>query len=976
MEPDFRPNPDDYEMPERATVEAVLVSLGDLQHRRMFFERLDNPHWVEAAAKLGVFATPPGTQVDEAGNLTYRLWPEGDYLVRMAQAVPAAVLAALQAHVETSNPYVARVVTQCAVRMPVAQARRLAPAVTEYLRQDFRHYLDPEDVVGVIVNLASGGVLEDALRVADSAYRPRPIETDASTPAWRRIDVATGLEPYWYRETLPRVIESLLPLGRRLVIRLKSWLESFQTSSRSYTEGQGDTSYVWRPSIGPHEQNQQMEEIGDALIDALRDSLSRVASTEEGVLDLVRLLYQSDQDLLRRIALHALANCDDSLIADAAISQAYEWLMSDDLLNQSFRREYSELAQRFLPRLEADRANRWVTHVLEGPPWDQPRLERIATYGRREDESVETAISRYKRVWRHTILAAVGVDALPDVARAALATLDEEDGQMEHPQFASYMTTWVGDRSPVTVEELAGWPTKQLVEYLSSWAPEERVGLGPEITREGLASTLQSAVRADAPRYAAEANEFLTADPLYVRAVLDGLREAVRQPGPAFPWENVLRLCVSAVGEGDNPGLDGTAEPHWQWVQRSVVALLDAAIGSGSDHGLPTSAQGEATSILSRLASHPDPTPEDESRLGGENMDPLTLSLNTVRPSALRALVQLAVRAASSSADATPISVPDREGPGWAISQACLSAVDTHLGPASDPSLASAAVFGELLGRLVWLDQDWLTDRLPRLLDADTAYRDVVVSTCLASYLPSSVLVETLRPWLSEWISRAAAREAIAGWRTHRPPIQLIGDHLVVLYCRTEIERQDDLVSRFFGGARVEDRAEVLGHLGWVLSKEGDVPESFSQRAMDLWDWRAALTTTGENDLDELAQFGAWVTSGRFPSDWWLPRLELAAGAPTFSVQWRLGEQLADASAQSPDQVLQIVKRLLEDRQEPYRRFELIRHVPTVIAEALDRGTPETQDDAEELLDELGRSGQLNMAEQVERRRRPEQETG
>ena len=106
-----------------------------------------------------------------------------------------------------------------------------------------------------------------------------------------------------------------------------------------------------------------------------------------------------------------------------------------------------------------------------------------------------------------------------------------------------------------------------------------------------------------------------------------------------------------------------------------------------------------ALSVLTVLSQHPDPTAEYERQYGGSNMDPLTMSLNTVRPAALRALLALL-----GSDKAQPIQAE------------ILDALDGRLGFARDNSLAMAAVFGEKIATMLVVNRDWFLARVDRLL--------------------------------------------------------------------------------------------------------------------------------------------------------------------------------------------------------------------------------------------------------------------
>lgn len=838
------------------------------------------------------------------------------------------------------------------------------------MRENFAHFIDPLDVVKLIETLATGGAISPAMRLATDAYAPRPTD-DGPHAGGRRRSVATGLEPYWYRETLPTVVEAL-PQGSKLVRTLRAWLEEYQLASGSFVRGSsGDTSYMWRPSIGPHEQNQQADEIGNALVDALRDAIPRAATDESGQLEILKGLFTSEQTLVRRVAIQGLVTLDVADESEASLDLAFEWLMSDDLSQGSFRREYSLLAKRFLPALGHSRADSWSDYVLGGPPWPREHLERVASFGMVDNQTLDETVAAYRRSWLHGMLSAVGAEALPRRVRGVLTKLNSEFGEYLHAEFPSYVTSWVGERSPVATDEIAAWPVDQLLQYLATWEPDKPRAVGPETTRDGLASTVRAVVRADSTIYARAAPLFRDTSPVYVRAVLEGLREAV-QDGVTFDWVSVLVLCRHAVAQVDVgvPTSDfSDADTRWNSVQRSVISLLEAGIESVSEARLPADLLDDALSILTPLTSSADPTPDQEARYGGDNMDPLTLSLNTIRPAAIRAIVHVAARVlVSTRAEADSTSKEGLGSSDFPTVVVALGIIDGRLGFDRDPSLATAAVFGESLVRLAWIDGAWLTARMPRLMALNAEYRDVVASTSLAVYQPSSLLLETLRPWIGDWLTRAVVGDDVLGWRAHRGASQLWGDHLVILYCTGRLKRDDDLVLNFFESASVKDRAETLGHLGWVLT-QAEVGEDFLQLAMSIWDWRMHLVETGAADIGELAGFGRWVISGKFSAAWWLPRLQVAASAPTFASHGNMGERLADVANTYPDEAMGALTRLLASHAEPYRRFDLIQHAPVVLAAALDLGTDDAKRAASDLIDGLGRRGHLDIMESVSRHR-------
>lgn len=964
--------PNDCDPPDAGAVESVLVRLGDLQHRRLFFERLQNPWWVRGLDEAGAFDRAPDLQEDDAGQLRFRPWPEGEYLARMAGAMPEDVARIFLRLGGTPNPYIARLVAQAAAKMPATSAASLANLVAGYLHEPWANYIDPLDVVGLIKLLATGDRLKAAARLAAHAYRPRA-DPDADPNAYR-VTVSAGLEVYWYGETLPQVVEALTPMGRVLVRTLRAWLEHYQVVSGSFNEAtSGDTSSIWRPSISPHEQNQGMEEIGDLLVDALRDAIPAVVGTSESdALDLLRELFDSRQPLIKRIAIHALAEMRLPNASEASVDLAYNWLTSETVLEADLRREYAHLARRFLPSLDGDRADAWANVVFAGPPWSAERLALIAARARSDGEPEDAIVQRYRRLWRHGTLSAIGHEALPPAARELLEELDREDGEYPHAEFTSYMSSWVGDRSPVDVEELETWDTESVVSFLESWEPDGRAYAGPEPSRDGLAGVVRAVVRSQPARWSSDAPRLRTTRAVFVRAAIDGLREAVKD-GAEIGWPEVLDLAQFCVEQQD-PTADASEpvddETRWRWAHRSVVSLLDAGIDAEGPARIPDLLLERVRQLLDPLSRASEPTPDYEAQYGGTNMDPLTLSLNTLRPAATRAVLRLVARIlVPIRTDADARSLDYAGASASPVAAAALASLEERVGFDRDPSLAMAAVFGEALARLAWLDRDWLSARLPDLMRADEAYRDVVISTALATYRASSLLVELLEPWIEPWLERAVRGESVLGWRAQRGAIQLWADHLTLLYGHGLLELDSVPLQQFFAVATSSDVGNALGHLGWMLVGSDEVAAPFLQRASALWDARLTEVQEGRAELEELAGFSWWVESDKFPAEWWLPRLRVAATAPSFEVHGKMGERLADAADAHPRETVEVLTVLLTARSEPFRRFGLMQKAPDVLATALDVGDDATQRAARDLMDQLGREGHLEILELVNGRR-------
>lgn len=953
--------------PDDDLVQNVLARIGDRQHRRVFFDRLQNPRWVTALSVRHVFDTPPETTLDASGMELWAPWPEGEYLVRMAPLAPTAVQPILVRISVSANPYVHQLILQAAVSLQAADAQALLPAVERYLAQGTLR--NNENVVRLIENLAKAGARRPAVRIAQAAFRPRSVDA-AEGDVPRRRSVVAGLDRYLYEQLLPRTVAALdTVLGDRALTTVAAWLEVFQEASGEYhAESKSDLSYIWRPAIGDHSQNSRYHELGDSLVEAVRNRAIADIRRGRSISDVTQTLERSGQPLLVRIAMHVLAATagEHSLARTEGLAR----LLENRLLGPDYRHEYAELARSILPVVEPTEQERWEALVFDGPPLQQDELEERAARYLQPDEELEKAVAKYREIWQLNLLSAVGFPSLPPSAALRLHELVDKYGEPSHPEFSSYMSSWSGPNSPLAQEELAQKSTLEIQHYLATWEPEVVETWGPGPSKEGLSRILQPVVADRALEFSGEAPRFADLDPTYVRAIFSGLTDAVKA-GVQINWEQAIRAALT-VSQHPDDGADSDAgmeeDVVWRYAHRAVAALLERGSSAEDEHGIPAGLLERGIEAVSPLIDHPDPTPDHEEQYGGSNMDPLTLSLNTTRPSAIRAITRLACRARSLMETGAGDRDRDREALDRAI-QSALRLLESRLWPHRDGSLASAAAFGEELGRLIWVDRDWVQRHADDLLTQDT-FGEVVLSTALATYRPSRDILDVVASVARGVVDRVAAGGvAVSGWRTDRSPIELIGDHLVVLRVQGALDADDPLLTHFFALAPVSARARVLGRVGWLLMHSDETPDAIIGRAKSLWESRAAAVDRAETPSDELVEFYWWVRSGKFDSSWWLPYLKQAASADGFDSNGMLGEALEEAAASAPGLVAEVLESLLATRDEPLRRYDLVEHAPTVIAAALDSGDLQTVETGQRIMDSLGRGGHLRIVELVEQKR-------
>lgn len=960
---------DGFEPPSDEEVHAVLARLGSLQLRRAFFAQLENPHWVTALAKQGGFVNPPATEVMPDGLVRSDPWPEVDYLVRMALVASSEVVGVFEGIADSTNQWVRRGIMEAATALAPEEAARLVPKLKEWPGDELANFrIDPNDITKAIVNLLGSPERAKGRQLANAYFAPRP---PAESPKFGTPEPISGIEPYWYAEGLPAVAEAL---GDNRIQALAGWLREYQKHSNSYEgERHYDLSHVWRPAIRVSAEH-HAHEIGDSLVDALRAALA--AETQQSIEPLSRLL-QDNQPLLRRIALDVLAESID-LVEDkspehaaeldereATLAQQASIVLGDEsFIESDYRGEYVPFVRACFAWRAVIDVSPFHDAIRQGPPaLRDERRERFAEDG---DTEADTAarMEDYKKRWQHTMLTLVGPDGLPEDLRDMLAALDAEYGELEVRDGEIQVGGFIGPSSPLDVEAMRELGDDDLIEHLRSWHPEPDNWMGP--SHEGQGRILTTALSTQCGRLSDRIQDLKTLRPTYVRAVVAGWREAIKAEC-ALPWAEILSLCewVADLGDDTKVPSEGDSfddDPDNRNLKFEVLQLIESGLAirpSDENPGLGEQYANQVEAILASYAADSEPTPEREAADSEGNQDPFTVSINTIRPEAIRALIRLVHRFPETDAAVEALSI-----------------LDTHMSGV-DPSLAVAAAVGEGTGRLFDSVRPWIEERVGAIFGGEPPtvdYQQVALSTTLAVHNVHLALLELLRGPLLLTISEIPTVEHVSGWKSHsRTYHQLIGDWILRAIIDGHLDYDDPLVEAWFEHADVDLRGDVLSHLAWLMTRWETVPEDIISRVADLWDWRIGHVREHPEDAAELAGIYWLARSEKYEVEWWLPRLEYASSAILdFQTRGMLGEKLATASLVDPETALKVIENVFGQDGAPssIMEYDLKEHaVPQIIASALDADDPELEIRATNLMNRLGADGYIDLQDRVDRLR-------
>lgn len=934
----------EYSTPTEEQIDAVLRRITNPQLRRAFFEGLKNPRWVAPLARKGLFNHPPPSLTTETGEVRDVYWPEIEYLVRVAPAVPADVVDVLLRMEQSGNAWIQRSVFEIGATVPPAQAARLKPLLKSMADTGFGWRTDPREQVSMVLNLLQGGEEKTGRWLANRLFRP--------VAAQDRTGAGVAIDDYWYEDGLKRIAATLS--GDHLPM-VMGWLEGFERLSGHVSDAV-DASFVSRGAIRVREDG--YPDVEQTLIDTVRDLAVKAAGVDPS--KTVAQLLRPKMVLFRRIAMFAIgeviaASSDDASRSARLLPVASRLLKDPDCASSNNRIEYAELV-RAAASIAPEILDPLAEIILAGPDAaDTSVRDWIAE----EDDSsadVDRRVTDYRERRLHQWLAAIGHEALPEHMRGVLASLDERLGVIESPlEPTTRITTWTGPNSPMSQEDMAAMSAPELVAHLESWHAGD--GWGPEPSHEGQGREL-AALLTSRPLILVGIDSLVQRlRPTYVRSILQGWTAAIKA-GLDLDWEQTTTLIHDVLAHSDESSVVAEGrrfddDPDFRGAKGAAVWLLEELVKPRESSAIPLEAVAQFASLLVVDADDQVARAEYDSYEAENDMDPLTISLNWQWAVRMRGLLNLL-----------------SHGPETSWHRAALDAFQAEA-ERDDRRGAGRAVIGGGLGSLLTHDPDWLKPRMAEFFgsaDGLSRSQQIALTTAMAVHRYHPSLYELLTPAMVGALR--SPEPIVAGWRGQKDPVGRIGEWVIDALIRGHQTMDDRVADAFFATASPSVRGEAIGHIAWAFMRADRVDDEIRDRFAAVWDQRVAHVREHPDDREELNGFHWFVKSKKFAERWWLPRLKEAVALNPQLLRERLmiGKEVAAASDVSPRGAFEVLKVFLSGSDEfGAAAWDLSRNaVPIVLARGMSSGDPDLVREATDLMHELGEKGDLELQRRVD----------
>lgn len=810
-----------------ADIVSLRTHIKKYAHYEYFFKNLSNPAWLDILSKEGYFATPPDLIRDDVGGIRYLAWVESEYLIKIADRKPNEICQLILKSKQTENTWVHCDFIETAIKMPSDVAIQLLPKIKKESWFNDHFMSRSADKGGdLMIKLVRDNKIDEACKLADLILDIKKVERldnfGSKDMSKKSYEVKSCIDNWQFKQILEHKLPALVEADPiRAIILLRNLLEKairHVTCKNDYEDT--ESLHFKRPMIEDDEQNWSNEDVENLLITAIRKAIELVSNKKPTLLkqSVATLSHQEGTySILLRIQLNAYAK-NPRVFSNETL----EALRNEkNLFDKKICYEYGQLLKITYAELPDEVQNLILDLIKKGPG--------------------EKITREYLEYWQTQKLDLIK-DSLPKVWKQQYETLVKKY-KVALSQRNSYTATWHGPTSPESEVNLLKKSSDEVIKLLIGWTPiKDFMASSPE----GLGRVFEEIVVKNPVTYSKKFKEIFDAKvrAVYLYHLICGLKKAHKQ-GVTIDWTDILPTFDSITSTKipfDYPRDEGIYETGWRGVRKSIVDFFEEIFKKGFE--IPFKYRGQVWTILARLAEDSDPDIEHEKKYGGRNMNPVTLSINTVRGDAFHALIQYSLWVSRNT-------YPDESN--TILPTEVKTVLEKHLDPEVDPTETTRSVYGYYYPTLYYLDKDWATANLDKIF---RPFGDRLPLAAWRTYIGYASLwipvVNFLKPLYEEAVNHLSKND-----KTEETNNRL-AEHLMISYWRGDISLEDKILNCFYKNAPETVRAHAVWFL-WRSLEEAKLQKNSAEWKRVKLLWQQRLKEVNIPRSDEISGFADWL---------------------------------------------------------------------------------------------------------------------
>lgn len=643
----------------------------------------------------------------------------------------------------------------------------------------------------------------------------------------------------------------------------------------------------WRHAV---EQSGQdlVRKYKDYLLASLRDNVEAWAEREPAsVQPVIERYLREKQSILRRLGFHILSR----LPKEYSGRVSRELKRSKNFDDLSIHHEFFQLLGNGYPALKAQDQKAVIDLILRGP-----RLKRLRVQLESQGEQVESMkayLKGYAHRWIRDRLSMIR-DYLDKDTSAFFESLVVEQGKADHPDFLSWSSfsggaIW-GETMFFQEEELTSKPPGDLVALLREWTPDQATPVrGERPSFRDFAFAVASATSQHLSRYSTVLGEIALLRPEFADALVNRLLQG--EEVEPDQWTAGVELSLHLLrDERVRTDVNRVSDVCWVDVRRSIARSLSTQLEKAThqiekmNDYVPINSLPRVSELLWLLLRDADIGPnEDNGEVdSGRVDDPLTISMNHVRPIALAALLDYELCRLFRSPDSSNSFGPSRLDP------AVRDALVEELTSSSATNRSLHSVFGRYLIELTWLNEAWTLAHLDSIFPSgDSPQDNARFGAAFIAFVWRrreriyKILFDALQP------TYRLAIENLEKGNFAKSAYEGLAAQLLCDFVHGDIDvisgaDEESLIAEFFR----RSPADVRAHAAWMLwdfwkSCPAELMTKFWGRVRLLWAWRVGEASRLNHPADLDGEM-----------NWYANLAGLAPSSETLASLWPLLEGL------------------------------------------------------------------------------------